>query len=146
MAAIPFDVSTFRAMFPAFADDDKYSDQMLGMYYTQAGCYISNNDSPYVYLNGDCLALALNLMTAHLAYLNTLVTNGSVPGLVISAAIDMISTTLQAPPEKSQWQWWLNLSAYGQQLLGILQIKGVGGMYIGGRPERAAFRGAYGVF
>lgn len=146
MAAIPLNIATFRATFPAFADESKYPDQMLEMYYAQAGCYIANDNNPYLYLRGDCLALALQLMLAHLLYLAGLVAAGTVPGLVIGATIDAISTTLQAPPEKSQWQWWLNLSAYGQQLLAILQIKGVGGMYIGGSPERAAFRGVYGRF
>lgn len=146
MAAILFDPAAFRAMFPAFADTTKYPDGVLQMYWDQASCYIANNGSPCSYLTGDCLKLALNLMTAHLLYLVDLVAKGNVPGMVISATIDSISTTLQAPPQKSQWQWWLNLSAYGQQLLAILQIKGVGGMYIGGSPERAAFRGAYGRF
>ncbi len=146
MAAIPLNIATFRATFPAFADESKYPDQMLEMYYAQAGCYIANDNNPYLYLRGDCLALALQLMTAHLLYLAGLVAAGTVPGLVIGATIDAISTTLQAPPEKSQWQWWLNLSAYGQQLLAILQIKGAGGYYIGGLPERAAFRGVFGRF
>ena len=146
MAAIPLDPVLFRAMFPAYANDTKYPDAMLQLMYTQAGCYIANDNNPYLALRGDCLGLALMQMTAHLLYLNDLVSKGTVPGMVIGASIDMISTTLQAPPQKSQWQWWLNLSPYGAALLALLGVKGIGGWYIGGRPERAAFRGAFGAF
>lgn len=150
MAAIPLDLVAFRALFPAYSNPAKYPDALIESYYTQAGCYISNNDSPCSILRGDCLALALNLMTAHLLFLADVVASGkapgSTPGLVVGATIDMITVTLQAPPAASQWQWWLNLSPYGQRLLALLQVKGSGGFYIGGRPERSAFRGVGGVF
>lgn len=150
MAAIPLDLDAFRTMFPEFASQAKYPDALIQSYYAQAGCYITNNDLPFLCLNGDCLALALNLMTAHLVFLADVVASGkapgAVPGMTVGATIEAISVTLQAPPQKTQWQWWLGLSSYGQRLLAILQVKGAGGFYIGGSPERSAFRGPYGVF
>jgi hypothetical protein len=53
---------------------------------------------------------------------------------------------MQAPPAANAWQYWLNTSPYGMQLLALLQAKGVGGLYVGGLPERDAFRKVYGVF
>jgi hypothetical protein len=53
---------------------------------------------------------------------------------------------MQPPPETNQWQWWLSLSPWGQQLLALLLVKSAGGFYIGGFPERQGFRKAYGLF
>jgi hypothetical protein len=44
-------------------------------------------------------------------------------------------------PLKNQWGWWMQISGYGQQLWALLQVKSVGGFYIGGTPTMSAFRG-----
>lgn len=142
---LTFDVTLFRQQFPVFANATAYPDAMLQMYWDMAICYITDIGN-YGWLQGDCRQLAINLMTAHLTALSVIVAGGQVPGLVQSATIDKVSVSLTPPPLKNQWQWWLSTTPYGQQLLALLQNRSVGGWYIGGRPELAAFRRVGGRF
>lgn len=139
-----FDIPAFRLAYPAFANSVTYSDATLTAYWDSAACYISNED--YGYLNGLCRLKALNLMTAHLAAIATLIASSKTPGLVQAATIDKISVTLTPPPLANQWQWWLSLTPYGQQLFALLQVQLAGGYYIGGGFEVGAFRKGGGIF
>lgn len=143
---LTFDVTLFREQFPAFASDTTYPDAQLQMYWDMATCYIS--DVNYGYLRDDCRQLAINQKTAHLQFLASQVAvKGTTTGLINSTTIDKISVSLTAPPfGTSQFKWWLNQSPYGQMLLALLSQKAVGGLYVGGSPERAAFRKVGGVF
>lgn len=148
---ITFDVAAFRLAFPAYADPVTYSDANLQAWFTAATGYISSSYgyswcNPIVGLSGAQRVQALNLMTAHLLFLSGLSANGQVPGLMQNASIDKVSVGLTPPPVKSQFAWWLSLSPYGQSLLALLQVAAVGGAYIGGLPERAAFRRVFGGF
>jgi hypothetical protein len=138
-----FDIAAFRISYPAFANVTDYPNVTLQMYFDTATCFIANKN--YGYLAGDCRYLALTLMTAHLAAIATAVNSGDMTGIVQSATIDKVTLTLVPPPTKNQLQWWLNLTTYGQQLYTLLQIKAVGGFFIGGGCVRGAFRGG-GVF
>lgn len=142
---LTFDVALFREQFPVFANATAYPDAMLQMYWDMATCYVTDIGN-YGWLQGRCRQLAINLMTAHLTALSIIVAGGQVPGLVQSATIDKVSVSLTPPPLKNQWQWWLSTTPYGQQLLALLQNRSVGGWYIGGRPELAAFRKVGGRF
>lgn len=144
MGTLVFDVSAFRAQFPAFSNADVFDDATLQAYWDAAICYISNEN--YGYLAGDCRQRAINLMVAHLLQLARTAAAGKQSGLMQSASIDKISITVTPPPVQSQWQWWLSTTPYGAQLLALLQSKSVGGFYIGGLPETAAFRKAWGRF
>ncbi len=144
-ATIEFDVTLFRQQFPAFSNVTQFPDATLQMYWDMATCFISA-DQICGYFNNDCLILALNLMTAHLTALSVIVAGGQVPGLVQDATIDKVSVNLTPPPLKNQFNWWMSLTPYGQQLLAMLQAVSVGGMFIGGFPELSAFRRVYGVF
>lgn len=140
-AVFTFDAAEFKAAFPAFASLD---DSTLQGYWDAAICYVSPDN--YGWLVDDCRLRALNLMTAHLAKLSEIIATGQLPGLEQSASIDKISVTMTPPPVKTQFQWWLSLTPYGQQLLALLMVRSVGGFYIGGLPERAAFRKVGGLF
>lgn len=144
-AILTFDVTEFRTSFPAFADPAKYPTVTLQMYWDNATCYVSDIGN-YGSLQGRCRQYAINLMTAHLAALATLIASGQTPSIVQNSAIDKISVGLTPPPLKNQWQWWLMTTPYGQQLQALLQTRSVGGFYIGGRGELAAFRKVGGVF
>ncbi len=144
MAVVLFNVTAFRAAFPEFANTTLYPTPLLQGYWDSATCIISDTD--YGYLNLKARTRALNLLTAHLAKLGTMIAAGETVGLVNSATIDKVSVSLTPPPNKNQWQWWLSLTPYGAELLALLQAQSIGGMYIGGFPERSAFRKAYGVF
>lgn len=146
MAAIlTFDVVQFRIDYPEFTDPP-YSDADLQRCWNTATCYISNQNCGT--LSGECRQLALNLMTAHLCTIANLAASGAgqVSGLVQSATIDKISVSQTPPPLKSQWQWWLSTTIYGQQLFALLQARSVGGFYAPGLPETSAFRRVGGIF
>lgn len=144
MASFTFDVSAFRVSYPAFASDTSFPDATLEAYWDTACLYIKNDD--YGYLNGDSRYKALTLMTAHLTAISVLVASGQSTSQAQSASVGQVSVSIVPPPNKNQFDWWLNATPYGQQLLVLLQMKSVGGMYIGGLPETSALRKAGGVF
>jgi Protein of unknown function (DUF4054) len=142
MGSINYNDTAFRALFPAFANPTTYPTSAIQIYWNTATAYVSNS-------TGGCFTggmtpaqqtLALNQMTAHLVYLNGLVASGNTPGVVVGATIDKVSVTLEPPPVPNQWQFWLNQSPYGQQLLALLQVVSVGGFYASSAvPGRAGF-------
>lgn len=144
MATIVFDVAAFRVAFPAFANDTTYPDATLQAYWDAACCYISPED--YGWLHGACRVRALNLMTAHLAALSTMIANGQAVGVGQSATVGAVSVSMVPPPIKSGFQYWLAITPYGIQLWALLSAKAAGGLYVGGLPEKSAFRKVGGVF
>lgn len=142
MATIFFNAGDFRTFFPNFADPAAYPTPTLQVYWDTATSYISNKNGG-CYVLGLKLAqqkLALNLMTAHIAALFATANAGQATGLVQSSTIDKVSVTLTPPPVPNQWQWWLNQTPYGQQLLALLQVAAVGGGYFGGYPTSFTLR------
>ena len=136
---ITFDIDQFRAQCPEFSSGcSELPDATLQGYWDIAICYIS--DVNYGYLRDDCRARAINYMVAHLAKLSQLIAANQVPGQTQGAGIDKVSVTMTPPPNKTQFQWWLGTTVYGQLLLALLSVKSTGGFYVGGRPELAAFR------
>jgi hypothetical protein len=115
------------------------------MYWDLATCYIDDNGS-YGFLQGTCRQTALNFLTAHLTYTAGLIAAGQTSILVQTATIDKVSVGLTPPPVKDNWQWWLATSPYGLQLLAMLEARSIGGWFVGGLPERSAFRKVGGIF
>lgn len=136
----------FRLQFPFFADMDAYPEQLLTMNFAAGTNYISDYNSGFL-ANGN-RQFALYLMTAHLTQLGTFVTanNGSPTTIETQARIDKISVTVAPPPSKNQWQYWLNTTPWGMQLFALLQVASAGGWFVGGLPERFAFRRVGGGF
>lgn len=135
MATLSFDYDLFIVQFPAYSNPTTYPEATLQVYWDVATNYVSDNTNCAV-LNENSQIYALNLMTAHMAYLNGLIAGGQVPGLVQSAQIDKINVDLTPPPLPNQFAWWLSLTPYGQQLYALLQVSSVGGFYIGGTATR----------
>jgi hypothetical protein len=150
---IVLDLPLFRVMFPMFADTKAYPDALIAMFYGVAGNFISTVDCPCNILNGESLQYALYCMTAHLMYL-TYPPGGTDDGMgvgggggfVTSASIGEVSVSVAQPPMKDGWEFWLGQSPFGQQLWALLSLKSVGGLYVGGLPERTGFRKVGGVF
>lgn len=140
-----FDITNFRTLFPAFANTTDFPDALLTQNWTNATSYIVNNNYGVQLVDNDKF-YALNLMTAHLTQLGVVIANGQTPGLVQNAAVGAVNISLTPPPIPNQFQWWLNQTAYGQQLLSLLQTKASGGFLVGGLPERSAIRKVYGTF
>lgn len=141
MGNVVFSPSEFKAEFPAFAGK---SDDTLTATFSTSTIYIANDTCSSLGMSGT--KESLYLMTAHLLALGDIIAAGQTPGVEQSATIDKVSVTMQPPPNKNQFQWWLNTTPYGQRLLALLQMKSVGGHVVGGNPELDAFRKAYGVF
>lgn len=152
--ALTFDVDLFRQQFPEFADTTTYPTPMLQMYWTLANQFIATDGGPCAMLEGDSAALALNMMTAHILSLwkqNADAAGGAGAGtdqggFQTSASIGEISVSKLAPPVKGAWDWWLAQTPYGQALWALLGVKSVGGLSVGGLPEREGFRKIGGVF
>ena len=146
MTTIVFDPTAFRAQFPAFAGNPPNTDALLQGYFDLATSFISAEDCACNMLTGAARVQALNLMTAHVAYLFALIPTGQTPGVLVSAQIDKVRVEVKPPPDQSQFQAWLSTSPYGQMLNALLGVASVGGFYVGGAGERNAFRRSYGAF
>ncbi len=148
-----YDDALFRKQFPEFSDTTAYPTDLLELYWATAREFIGTKDSPCNVLSGSTLALVLNYMTAHLLVLGRQAAQGgpagagsSQGGFVTSSSIDKISVSTLAPPAKDGWEWWLAQTTYGQTIWALLKIKAVGGLSVGGLPERGSFRKVGGVF
>jgi hypothetical protein len=147
--AISYNDAQFRAMFPAFASETQFPEATLQMYWDEATSFVSNLAN-YGWLTGGQSpsgnatgrALALNLMTAHIAQIFVLVGQGQTPAPITQAGIDKVNVTLMPPPAKDGWQYWLSCTPYGSQLWALLSVNAAGGWYVGGSPTRAGFDGS----
>ena len=147
MSTITLDPAAFRALFPQFADPTPYPDIRLTAFFSLATGYVSADT--YGDMTAPVRTNALYLMTAHLLALGIIIAQNNYSGqvgVVTGAVVDRVQITLAPPPLKSQWQWWLNATPYGAQLLALLDAQAAGGFMVGGLPERAAFRKVAGVF
>ncbi len=136
MADIEFNSNLFRQQFPEFANTTKYSDELLESYWDIAIEYVSNKNG--CILKNGSRAYAINCMTAHITQLSQLPPGGS--GTVIVMAVEGdIKVQLTPPPSTTAFEWWCNTTRYGQQLLALLYVRSVGGMYIAGRPPFPRF-------
>ena len=133
-----FDLSAFRTAYPVF---DSVPDATVEAAETSALCLIGQDGC-------DCDVQMWQLMVAHLLYIQGQIATGNGnAGAVTSATIDKVSVAFAAPPfGTSAYKFWLFKSPYGGQLLAMLDRCSKGGVYVGGLPERSAFRSVGGVF
>lgn len=129
------DIPLFRKRFPFFESEIMWPDEAIMTQYEQVGCYLN----PWCQ---DCSELMEQLMTAHLLVING---SGVVPGVthtgtVTSASVGGVSVGLSAPTDSSSFKAWLGKTPFGEQLLAIMRKQVAGGLYVGGLPERRAFR------
>lgn len=147
MATFVFDPAAFRVLFPQFADATTYPDARLNALFGMASAYIEASTPVCEFVPDVSWSYVMQLMTAHLVAISAVQATGGTPGIVNSSSVGDVSVTLaQAPYGTSPWRFWLSQTPYGQQLLALLDGLSVGGFYIGGLPERSAFRKVGGVF
>ena len=144
MATLLFDVDDFRAQFPGLFPNPPNTDALIEIFWDAAICYVSPDTEGA--LSADCRRQVLNLVTAHLITLSESAQAGNQPGFKVSASIDKISITVQAPPSKTAFQFFLNQTPFGVQAYALLYAHGVGGSYHGGFNELGSFRRAGGRF
>lgn len=142
---VVIDVPKFRVLYPAFKDEVKYPDEVIQAKGMLAQAYVSEGCS----LNGAEYEQAVYMMTAHLLWIDHLLALGQTTvGVTVGATVDKVSVTSMPPPARTGWQYWLATTPYGSALWAFLMIRAAGGWYIGGTPERTAFRkvaGRYGL-
>lgn len=143
-ATLVYTDADFRLAVPYYADTTAFPQAQMQNWFTIGTNYIS--DANYGGLRDGARQYALYLMTAHLQNLSDQLTadGGAAGGLVTQATVDKVSVTIQPPPNKSQFEWWLNQTSFGQQLFALLSKAGVGGKVVGGKPELRAFRAVCG--
>lgn len=127
---------TLRIKFPAFADPGKYSNEVLENIIETATCYISaKNKGP---LKNCYRVQAICLMAAHLLTLRDRMSQGGnmgSVGAVASSSVGNVSVSMVQPPNQTQYEYWMNLTGYGAELLRLLAIFANGGLYVGGSYE-----------
>lgn len=156
----PVDVDKFKAWFPEFADDAKWSRAMVEASAKRARFYIpiwTQCD----YLDGEDREYARGLLTAHImitskqlmAELNkpglvdgsggfaggsmTTIAN---PGIVTSAGIGSVNYSKTLPQSKDAYEFWLNQTSYGVELQAFLANHIAVGVMAQGDDIRECFR------
>lgn len=133
-----FDLTAFRAVFPQF---DSLGDDFILAIADRARCFLSSYCK-------SCQQNMWQLLVAHMLTLWRQVSDngGIVQGAVTSATIDKVSVSIRAPTTNDGWSFWLSLTPYGLELWALLNRCTAGGLYVGGLPERSAFRSVGGIF
>ena len=146
---ITLDIAAFRALFPQFTDVMAYPNALITAQWGAATSFVSTDT--YGCMTIEARTFALQLMTAHLLSIGTIILNGGgytgTPGIVTQSKVGDVTVQLAQPPYgTSQWRYWMALTPYGIQLAALLDAQSVGGFFVGGLPERSAFRKVGGVF
>lgn len=145
----------FREKFPEFykvAGNVEPPEPVVNMWLEVATFYIDPCDYSCRMLTGKSLQYAIYLMAAHLYSLflqrqsETENPGDAQGGWIQSASVGDVSVTKASLPAKDTWDWWLQQTPYGQALLSLLSIASVGGISVGGLPEREGFRKVGGLF
>jgi hypothetical protein len=134
--------TVFRKLYKQYADEEQYPDELFEMVWEQVTCIVS--DEGYSPMLGDCRMMLLYAMLCHFLTLANNTTGQG--GFVTNSTIDKVSVTKAAPPSPNMFYWWLGQTPCGQAALAMLEAAAVGGDYIGGGGEMAAFRRVGGVF
>jgi len=133
MAEVNVTAEEFRESFPEFSDAEN-----IEIYLARTKCYISAED--YGVLSSDCRKLAIYLFTAHLLTLQKNIAEGQTSaGLTASASIDRVSVSMVPPPSLCEFEYWLNQTLYGVELLSLLSSKLPVPMLLGGSFVRTLF-------
>lgn len=116
-AKVEVTVEDFILQFPEFSDNPDNT-RML----ERAQCYVSTVN--YGALTDCCRKLAIYLFTAHLLTLqNKIKERDMTTGMQTGASIDKINVTITPPPSTDQFEYWLNLTPYGAQLLALISSR-----------------------
>lgn len=140
MASVTLNITTFRSQYPEFTSEIKFTDSAVTMAFNKATIFFKNETN--CELDEVQLEVILYLMTAHLLKVQSNTLKGG-SGLVGSATIDKVSISIISPKNLSEFEYFLNQTIYGQELLALMAILTLGGFYVGGSPETMAFKRAY---
>jgi len=141
------DVDEFREKFPQFVNPVLYPTDNILLMADMVDCYIDVGNRWFRCVK--CQELMTELLTAHLLVINgTPVSpaNGAT-GIISNATVGSVSVGFfNASSSKGAFMSWLGKTPYGEQLAALLARLSIGLGYIGGSPERRAFRKVGGRF
>lgn len=141
------DVDEFREKFPAFANPVLYPTESILLMADMVDCYIDVGNRWFRCVK--CQELMTELLTAHLLIINgtpAAPASGST-GIISNATVGSVSVGFtNAASSKGAFMSWLGKTPYGEQLAALLARLSIGLGYIGGAPERRAFRKVGGRF
>ena len=125
-----YDDVNFRNQFPAFENTTLFPPTQLEAWWTMGTAYI-NIDSNYPWnFKTKQLQLAIDLMCAHLAASFTLINNG-IPSVIVTGTTEgSVTVSMQPPPNKTAFGWWLATTPYGSQLRALLRVVANVGFYV----------------
>ena len=125
-----YDDVNFRNQFPAFENTTLFPPAQLEGWWTMGTAYINiDNQYPWNFKTKQ-LQLAIDLMCAHLAASFTLINNG-VPSVVVTGTTEgTVTVSMQPPPSKTAFGWWLATTPYGAQLRALLRTVANVGFYV----------------
>jgi hypothetical protein len=135
-----FDPAAFSAAFPAFSETPTAAINVWASIVEQ---------SPMASWFACAPPTQQQLIVAHIGYMLTnanSVGNSQGGGAVVSGTEGSVSASFAPPPITNGLEYYLSTSTYGQMLWGMLNVSTAGGLYVGGLPERHAYRKVGGVF
>lgn len=118
----------FIAQFPEFETAEN-----IELFMNRAGNYFA----PCMEVCGNKYQYIVFLLTAHFLTLQDNIQSGETSGgLETGASIDKVSVTVAPPPFSDGFEYFLNQTTYGQQLLALLNLLIATPQYIGGSFQR----------
>lgn len=141
------DVAEFREKFPAFANPVLYPTDSILLMADMVDCYIDVGNRWFRCVK--CQELMTELLTAHLLMINgtPAAPASGATGIISNATVGSVSVAFtNAASSKGAFMAWLGKTPYGEQLAALLARLSIGLGYIGGAPERRAFRKVGGGF
>ena len=128
-------IQDFYSQFPQFRENLIYQ-MICPICLSRATIYIPTKNKGV--LCNEKRVLAIYLLTAHLSQLSYQATTGdsASSGKVAGATVDGVSISYAAVPNETQWDYWLNLTPYGAELLWLLDSLTATPKYYGGSFER----------
>ena len=135
MSNVTVSLNCFYKQYPQF-NNATYED-ICPKCFKRSQVYISiKNSGP---LCDEKRTTAIYLLTAHLTQLTYQAqqnTGAGGAGMVAGATVDGVSVNYVQVPDMSQWDYWLNLTPYGAELLFLLNTLTAVPTYHGGSFER----------
>ena len=135
MSNVTVSIDCFYRKFPQFFKDEY--EAICPQCLKRAIIYISTVNCGL--LKNEKRCLAIYLLTAHLSRLTYQAqTNQGIQGggMVAGSTVDGVSVNFVQVPDMDQWDYWLNLTPYGAELLFLLNTLTAVPTYHGGSFER----------
>jgi hypothetical protein len=134
-----FPVDDFLARFPSFSSKEKVAVIESG---NKAMMHITP-DQPGMPMRGKYRFYALFLMTAHLLELDDATSSAdgtSIAGTPFKATVGSVTIENTKPNsfQSDDWNYWLNQTKYGRELLAYLEVQAPAGIFL--NEERDSVR------